>query len=168
MAVPVIAPGVAGVPGLTVTASVLTALVPHEFPAVTVTFPFWPALPVVTVMDVVPVPAVIFQPAGTAHVYVVALGTAAMLYVWPVKPGHCVAVPVMTPGVAGVPGFTVTASVLAALVPHEFPAVTVMFPFCPVLPVVTVIDVVPVPAVILQPAGTAHVYVVALGTAAML
>ena len=39
------------------------------------------------------------------------------------------AVPVIAPGVAGVPGLTVTASVLAALVPHEFPAVTVMFPF---------------------------------------
>ena len=78
------------------------------------------------------------------------------------------AVPVIAPGVAGVPGFTVTASVLAALVPHEFPAVTVMFPFCPVLPVVTVIVLVPAPAVIDQPAGTAHVYVVAFGTATTL
>src|SRR5678816_2654545 len=113
-------------------------------------FPFCPALPVVTVMDVVPVPAVIFQPAGTAHVYVVALGTAAILYVWPVKPGHWVAVPVMVPGVAGVPGLTVTASVLIPLVPHELPAVTVILPFWPALPVVTVIEVVPVPAVILH------------------
>jgi hypothetical protein len=80
-----------------------------------------------------------------------------MLYVWPVKPGHCVAVPVIAPGVAGVPGPTVTASVLAALVPQELPAVTVIFPFCPAAPVVTVIDVVPAPAVMVQPAGTAHV-----------
>ena len=108
-------------------------------------------------MDVVPAPAVILHPAGTAHVYVVAFGTAAMLYVWPVNPGHWVAVPVIAPGVAGVPGFIVTGSELAVLVPHEFPAVTVMFPFWPALPVVTVIDVVPAPAVIFQPAGTAHV-----------
>ena len=52
-----------------------------------------------------------------------------MLYVCPVKPGHCGVVPVMVPGVAGVPGSTVTASVLAALVPHELPAVTVILPF---------------------------------------
>ena len=57
------------------------------------------------------------------------VGTAAILYVWPVKPGHCMAVPVMVPGVAGVPGLTVTASVLAALVPHELPDVTVISPF---------------------------------------
>ena len=63
----------------------------------------------------------------------------------------------MVPGVAGVPGSTVTASVLAALVPHELPAVTVISPFCPAEPVVTVIDVVPVPPVIVHPAGTFHV-----------
>ena len=39
------------------------------------------------------------------------------------------AVPVIVPGVAGVPGLTVTASVFAALVPHELPAVTDIFPF---------------------------------------
>ena len=40
MDVPVIVPGVAGVPGLTVTGSVLAVLVPHELVAVTDTFPF--------------------------------------------------------------------------------------------------------------------------------
>jgi hypothetical protein len=43
-----------------------------------------------------------------------------------------------------------------------------MLPFCPAAPVVTVIDVVPAPAIIVQPAGTAHVYVVAFATAVML
>ena len=38
---------------------------------------------------------------------------------------------------------TVTANVLAELVPQELPAVTVMFPLLPVAPVVTVIETVP-------------------------
>jgi hypothetical protein len=75
---------------------------------------------------------------------------------------------VIAPGTDGVPGPTVTAFVLVALFPQELPAVTVMLPFCPAAPVVTVIDVVPAPAVIVQPAGTAHVYVVAFATAVML
>ena len=69
------------------------------------------------------------------------------------------------PGVAGVPLATVTAKLLAELVPQELPAVTVMLPFCVALPVVTIIDVLPWPAVIVQPEGTVHVYVVALVTA---
>jgi hypothetical protein len=104
-------PGVAGVAGLTVTAKLLAALVPHELLAVTVIFPFWPALPAVTVIEVVPAPDVIVHPAGTVHVYDVALATAEMLYVNPVVPGHTGVVPVITPGVAGVPAPTVTAKV---------------------------------------------------------
>ena len=73
---------------LTVTASVLAKLVPHGFPAVTEMFPFWPWVPVVTVIEVVPFPPVIVQPVGTAHVYVVAPATAAMLYSWPGSAGH--------------------------------------------------------------------------------
>ena len=61
------------------------------------------------------------------------------------------------PGVEGVAGLTVTANVLAELVPQLLPAVTLMFPFCPAVPVVTVIEVVPCPAVMLQPVGTVHV-----------
>jgi len=64
---------------------------------------------------------------------------------------------VITPGVAGVPGLTVTAKVCAALVPQELLAVTLIFPFCPALPEVTVIDVVPAPDVMVHPAGTVHV-----------
>lgn len=76
-----------------------------------------------------------------------------MLYVKLVIPGQTVAVPVIVGGVAGVPGLTVTGNVLAALVPHELVAVTEIFPFCPLLPAVTVIKFVPAPEVILQPAG---------------
>ena len=62
---------------------------------------------------------------------------------------------------------TVTANVLAVLVPQVFPAVTVTFPFCPAAPVVTVILVVPCPPVIVHPVGTDHVYVEDPDTAAI-
>jgi hypothetical protein len=38
---------------------------------------------------------------------------------------------------------TVTASADGVLVPHVFPAVTAIFPFCPVAPVLTVTELVP-------------------------
>ena len=122
-------PGVAGVAGDTVTAFEAAAVVPHAFPAVTVIFPFCPADPAVTVIELVPAPAVIVQPDGTVHVYVVALATAAIEYVCPVTPGHCAAVPVIVPGVDGVPFPTVTATVDGELVPHVLEAVTEIFPF---------------------------------------
>ena len=62
---------------------------------------------------------------------------------------------------------TVTDKVLAVLVPQVFPAVTVIFPFCPAEPVVKLILVVPCPPVIVHPVGTVHVYVVAPDTAAI-
>lgn len=52
----------------TVTASVLTALVPQELDAVTVIFPLSPELPVVTVIEFVTAPEVIAQPDGTVQV----------------------------------------------------------------------------------------------------
>jgi hypothetical protein len=58
--------------------------------------------------------------------------------------------------------------VLTALVPHELLAVTVIFPFCPVRPVVAVIEVVPAPDVTVQPVGMIQVYRVEFGTADML
>jgi hypothetical protein len=54
--------------GITVTARLFAALVPQLLPAVTVIFPFWPAVPVLTVTDVVPCPDVIAHPAGTVQV----------------------------------------------------------------------------------------------------
>ena len=54
-------------------------------------------------------------------------------------------------------GRTVTARLFAVLVPQLLPAVTVMFPFCPTVPGLTVIELVPAPAVIDQPVGTVHV-----------
>lgn len=161
---PEIAPGCAGVPGLTVTAKVLVSLVPQALDAVTVIFPFCPALPEVTVIAFVPAPEVIVHPVGTVQVYEVAFGTAEILYVSPVIPGQTIVVPVIAPGVAGVPGFTVTAKVLTALVPHELEAFTVIFPFCPKVPVVTVIEFVPAPEVIVHPVGTDQLYVVTVGS----
>ena len=76
---PAFAVGVAGVPGLTVTARLEAALVPQLFPAVTEIFPFCPAAPVVTFIEVVPEPAVIDHPVGTVQLYVVAFVTAVML-----------------------------------------------------------------------------------------
>ena len=81
---------------------------------------------------------------------------------------HWFAPPVIIPGVAGGPGLTVTGKVVAVLVPHELVAITVMFPFCPALPAVTVIEFVPAPPVIDHPVGTVHVYDVAFGTAVIL
>jgi hypothetical protein len=44
-------------------------------------------------------------------------------------PGHTGDVPVMAPGVAGMPGFVVTAKLDGVLVPQELEAVTDIFPF---------------------------------------
>ena len=89
-----------------------------------------------------------------------------MVYTNPVTPGHTGVGPAIIPGVAGVAGLTTTAKVCAVLVPHELIAATVMFPFCPAAPAVTVIDVVPAPEVIVHPVGNNQLYDVAFGTAA--
>lgn len=48
----------------------------------------------------------------------------------------------------------VTAFIEAALAPQGLLAVTLIFPFCPTDPVVTIIVLVPVPLVITHPVGT--------------
>jgi hypothetical protein len=62
-------------------------------------------VPKVTVMLVVPAPAVIVAPAGTLHTYPVALGIAAMLYTFPVLLTQTLVGPVMAPawGIGGHP-----------------------------------------------------------------
>jgi hypothetical protein len=50
------------------TDNVLAPLVPQLFPAVTDIVPFWPVLPAVTVMLLVPLPFVIVQPVGSVQV----------------------------------------------------------------------------------------------------
>ena len=103
----------------------------------------------------VPEPAVIVHPVGTVHVYVEAFETAVIEYVCPVTAGHCVAVPVIAPGVAGAALVKVIGNELADDVPHEFVAVTDTFPA--VEPKETVALDVPCPAVIVAPEGIVHV-----------
>jgi len=122
-------PGVAGIAVLIETARVLALLVPQELLAVIEMFPLTAVPDVETVIEFVPDPAVILHPAGNVHIYDVAFGTAVILYVRAVLLIHCSVAPVMLPGVAGAAGLTVTAKLLAALVPHELLAVTVIFPF---------------------------------------
>ena len=78
----------AGAVGFTVTASDREVLVPQELVAVTVILPFCPALPVVTVIELVVLPPVIIHPLGTVQVWDVALATGVMLYISPVWLGH--------------------------------------------------------------------------------
>jgi hypothetical protein len=66
---------VAGVAGLTLTARLAGLLDPQLFVAVTVIFPFWPAAPDVTEIEVPVLLPCIDHPAGTAQLYEVALGT---------------------------------------------------------------------------------------------
>lgn len=126
---PVGAAGARGAVVFITTANVCALLVPQEFEAVTVMFPLVAPAPVETVMVLVPAPEVMVHPDGTVHVYNVALGTAAMLYVRPDLFIHCSVAPLMIAGVAGVPGLTVTARVLAAFVPQELAEVTEIIPF---------------------------------------
>lgn len=88
------------------------ALAPQALPAVTAILPFCPLVPDVTVTDVVPCPPVIDQPVGTVQVYVVAFGTAAILYTKPAVDGQTGVVPEIDPGVAGILAVVVKAAVL--------------------------------------------------------
>jgi hypothetical protein len=76
----VVALGLAVIDGevTTVTESVEAELVPQPLPAVTVTLPEV-AVPQLTVIEVVPAPAVIEAPLGTDQVYVVAPLTAEIV-----------------------------------------------------------------------------------------
>src|SRR5688572_28707773 len=85
-------------PPATETAKLLAGLVPQILPAVTLTFPEVP--PNVTVIEVVPWPAVIVEPEGTVQVYVVACCTAEIEYTFPAYAPHgIVALPLIDPGV---------------------------------------------------------------------
>ena len=166
--VPVIEPGVDGIAGLTVTAKVWSALVPHELFANTVMLPLTAPPEVETVIALVPLPEIIDQPAGTVQLYVVALVTAEILYTNEFVEGHTGDVPLIEPGVAGIAGLTTTAKAWSALVPHELVADTVMLPLIAAPEVDIVIALVPLPEVIDQPVGTFQLYEVALATAEIL
>jgi hypothetical protein len=79
-------------------------------------FPLAAPAPVETVTLVVPCPAVIVHPAGTVQVYVVAFGTAAILYVKLVLLMHWTLIPVIEPGVTGAGGLTVIVTSLLVAV----------------------------------------------------
>ncbi len=61
----------------------------------------------------------------------------------------------IVPGVAGAPEVTVTAEVLAVLVPQALVAVTLILP--ELTPKLTVMDVVPCPEAMVAPDGMLHV-----------
>ena len=63
-------------------------------------------------------------------------------------------VPEIVPGVGGVAESTVTVKFLDILMPHELAAVTVIVPLSPAAPVVTSIELVVAPKVMLHPVGT--------------
>lgn len=128
---------------------------PQAFVGVTVIFP--EALPIVTVIEFVPAPAVIDAPAGSTHEYPLAPAAAATLYTKPVCPGQGAAEPVMPAAAAGTDTGIIIAKVELDPAPQALEGVTVIFP--EVEPIVTVIEAVFAPAVITVPAGKAHVYV---------
>lgn len=80
--------------------------------------------------------------------------TGAMLYELDGGPEQGIMLPVMGPGAAGVV-VTATGNVLAAVLPQLLVAVTEILP--ELLPVLTVIDVVPWPELIAHPFGTDQV-----------
>ena len=68
-------------------------------------------------------------------------------------PGQTGVGPLIVPGVAGVPGLTTTGKFCNPLVPHEFVALTVIFPLIAEPVAETVIEFVPAPDVIDHPVG---------------
>ena len=83
-----------------------------------------------------------------------AFGTAGTEYTSPLAAGHIEMGPEGTAGAAGIAGLTITAKERAALVPHEFVAVTEISPLPAPAGIETVIEFVDPPAVIIQPVGT--------------
>jgi len=155
LALPVIAPGVAGAV-LIVTTSVAGLEFPQVLLAVTETVP--PPEPgTVLIVLVVDVPV---QPPGSDHVYEVAPPTAVTEKVSN-PPLHMLALPVIAPGVAGTE-LTVMASVAGLEFPQVLLAVTETVP-PPEPATVFMVLVVEVPV---QPTGSDHVYEVAPPTAA--
>ena len=80
-------------------------------------------------------------------------GTAVILYTSPELLGQTGVVPVIAPGVAGVPGLKVTANLLALLVPHELIAIKVILPLTAAALEENVIEFVVAPPVAVHPLG---------------
>jgi hypothetical protein len=96
------------------------------------------------------------------------LAIPEIVYTFPVLPTQGVAGPVIEPAAAG-SGLTVTEyDVEAVPVLQGFEGVTVMVPETALAEVLTVIEFVPLPAVIVNPDGNVHAYEVAFVTAVVL
>lgn len=102
-------------------------------------------------MELSPCPLFIAQPVGTDQLYVLP-ETSIILYV-SIVPSHCKVLPDMAPPEAG-SGLIVIGVELLGPVPQAFEGTVVMVPGLD--PKVTVIELVPCPAVILLPEGTDH------------
>lgn len=144
---PVIVPGVEG---SLVRESVLDIEFPQPFVATTA------KVPVVNpdgilIPIVVPVLETIVQLAGGVQIYPVAPTIAVMEYVNIPPPQRFVDCPLMVPGVVGTDRIVVDLTVLA---PHELLAVTLKVPEAYEAGNVKLIEFVPCPLLITEPAGT--------------
>jgi hypothetical protein len=108
--------------GLTVIARLEAGPSPQALLPFTVTGP--DVFPRVTVMELVLLPAVIMDPAGTVHVYPVAPAIVPTEYTFPVLYPHAVVGPVIAPGAGGA-GQLVVVNVMS--LPLEVP--TLFNPF---------------------------------------
>ena len=107
---------------LPVTVIVVPGMLPQAFTATTAIFPVTNVGATLTFIESVPVPLAIVIPAGSVHVYDVAPGTGAILYIAVAVPiPHKVNGPDIAPGV---PGFFVIDRLAVALVPQLFFAAT--------------------------------------------
>ena len=93
------------------------------------------------------------HPDGTVHLYPRAPLTDDIEYDKPDCPGHTLVDPVIDPGVVGVP-VMLTVRQVEELDAQPLESLTQIEP--PVPAEVTVIDVVPCPAVMVHPVGTDH------------
>jgi hypothetical protein len=110
---------------------------------------------VLTVICNEPCPEVILHPEGTVHIYETAPATLCMLYTSPAKFGQTDVSPLIVPGVCATE-FTVTDwQEGEEVMLHALVAVTQMLP--PLVPEVALMEFVPCPLLMTQPAGTVHV-----------
>ena len=131
-----------------VTAKEVVLLVPQPLIPETVIEPA--PEPTSTLIVLVPAPSTIFQPVGKVQLKYVAPVSADTLYSV-VTPAQGKLLPMIVGGAVGAEEEAKTFKTLGSLGPQGFTALTVMSPEPE--PTVTVIELVPAPAVITQPEG---------------